>query len=64
MQLSIAELTAARDALRQCENTVAALRGIFLVGGFTEAAQRANDIGGRIVDLIAAIDKVIGGAKP
>ena len=64
MQLSIAELEAARDVMRQCENSVAAIRGIFLVGGFTEGAARALDISGRIGDLIDAIEKAIAGAKP
>ena len=38
---------------------------IFLVGGYTEGATRAHDIGGRLADLIAAVERLITpGSKP
>ena len=67
MQLSIPELTAAQDVLRKAENGLATIRDIFLVGGYTEGATRANDISGRLGDLIDAIERLIAttpGAKP
>ena len=49
MQLTIPELEAARDFLKQAETIVAAVRGIFLTGAYTEGATRAGNIGGRPV---------------
>jgi hypothetical protein len=64
MEISVAELQTSRDFLKQCETTCAAVRGVFLVAGYVEGATRLNDIGGRLGDLIAAVDKLIskGGA--
>jgi len=57
--LSTQELEAARDTLRNAEMQVAAVRGVFLVAGFTSGAAAAHDIGGRLGDLIREIEKLI-----
>lgn len=59
MRLTRQELTVARGRLEQAATIIASLRGAFLVAGFTEGAQRMNDIGGRIADAIQVIDKAI-----
>ena len=67
MQLTIPELEAARDFLRQTQANVLAVLVMFQLGGYVDGAQRATDIGGRIDDLIDAIEKLIAtspGTKP
>ena len=59
MELTLPELEAARDFLKQAETTVAAVRGVFLVAGYTEGAARLHDVSGRLTDQITALEKLI-----
>ncbi len=60
-ELTKAELEAARDFLRQCEKMLAAVRGMFLGGGYVEGARRLNDALGQIGDEARAIEKLLAG---
>jgi hypothetical protein len=61
--LTIAEMTDARDQLKQADNLVAAVRGVFLSAGYIQGARILNDVIGLLADEIAALDKAIRG-KP
>ena len=61
--LSIPELIAARDSLRQAENIVAKVRGVYLSAGYIAGARILNDVIGLLADEIAALDKAIAGGQ-
>ena len=62
--LTVSEMNDARDKLKQADSLIAAVRGIFLTAGDVQGARIMNDIIGLIADEIAALGKLIGGAKP
>ena len=62
--LTIPEMTAARDKLRQADNLVAAVRGLYVSAGYAHGARILNDVIGLLADEIAALDKAISGVKP
>ena len=62
--LTIPEMTDARDKLRQADNLVAAVRGVYVSAGYAHAARILNDVIGLLADEIAALNKAIGGGKP
>jgi hypothetical protein len=64
LPLTIVELAAAADDLRQAEALAARVRGIFLTAGNYVTAARVNDIIGRLADEVAAIDRAIQVTKP
>lgn len=64
MQLTVPELTAARDALRQAEALVTGVRVIFRSAGKHATAARLKNISGRLADEATSLDKAIGAAKP
>lgn len=62
--LTQAELTNARDQLRQADILIAAVRGMFISGGYVQGARLLNDAINLISDEIAELDRAIGAAKP
>ena len=62
--LTIPEMTDARDKLRQAENLVSAVRGMFISAGYAHGARIMNDVLTLLADEIVALDKAIGAAKP
>ncbi len=62
--LTIAEMTDARDSLRQAEGLAARIRGVFLSAGYIQGARVLNDVIGLLADEVAALDKAISGSKP
>jgi hypothetical protein len=59
MSLTTAELTAARDFLRQAAALVAGVRALFWAGGEAATAARLKDISGRLEDEISAINRLL-----
>jgi len=64
MQLTVPEMTDARDKLRQAEILIAVVRGMFLTAGHTQGARLLNDAIGLLADEIAELDRALGAAKP
>lgn len=62
--LTIAEMTDARDSLRQAEGLAARIRGVFLSAGYVRGARVLNDVIRLLADEVAALDKAISGSKP
>ena len=54
--LTLVEIIACRDKLRDAESLVSQVRGAFLVGQYVSGARLANDVCGLIADLIRALD--------
>ena len=63
MQLTVPEMIGARDKLRQAD-LIAAVRGMFISGGYVQGARLLNDAINLISDEIAELDRAIGAAKP
>lgn len=66
--LTLVEIIACRDKLREANATVNQVHGAFLVAQYTHGARIANDIAGLIADLIRALDAleqtITSGGKP
>jgi hypothetical protein len=65
--LTLVEVIACRDKLRDANALVAQVRGAFIVAQYASGARVANDILGLIADLIRALDAIeqtITGGKP
>ena len=62
--LTPAELTDARERLRQAKALVTGVRDMFLSGGDTSGARLLNEVCHALDDEIAAIDKKIPGGHP
>lgn len=61
--LTQAELTDARDSLRQAEIIIARIRGVFLSAGNIDGARLLNEVVGLLADEIAALDKTIAAGR-
>ena len=64
MPLTIHELTAARDFLRQAETLIAGVRSLFLGVSDHATAAKLKNIGDRLADEIRMIERTIQAAKP
>jgi hypothetical protein len=62
--LTQAEMTTARDDLRQAESLIGCVHGVFRSAGYAQGARFLKAALGMIADEIAALDKAIGRAKP
>ena len=66
--LTLVEIIACRDKLREANATVNQVHGACLVAQYPHGARIANDIAGLIADLIRALDAleqtITSGGKP
>ena len=65
--LTLVEVIACRDKLRDANALVSQVRGAFIVAQYASGARVANDILGLIADIIRALDAIdqsITGRKP
>ena len=62
--LTVQEMTDARDKLRTAGALIEAVRIVFLSGGYVPGARVLKDVAELIADEGAALDKLIGVAKP
>jgi hypothetical protein len=54
--MNLREISEARVKLRRAEALIAAVRGMFLVGGHYSGARISNDILGLVFDAIRGLD--------
>jgi hypothetical protein len=54
--LTLVEIIANRDKLREADVLLSQVRGAFIIGQFTHGARIANDILGLIADLLRDLD--------
>ena len=64
MQLTAAELVAARDFLRQADMLVDGVRSLFFNIGNSAPAARLKDIEGRLQDEVHVLERLITKAAP
>lgn len=67
--LTLVEIVACRDKLRDASATINQVHGAFLVAQYTHGARMANDITGLIADILRDLDLLevmlkAGGVKP
>ncbi len=65
--LTLVEVIACRDKLRDADMLMSQVRGAFMVAQYAPGARIANDILGLIADIICALDVIeqtITGGKP
>jgi hypothetical protein len=56
--LTLVELIACRDKLRDANALVSQVRGAFIVAQYMQGARVANDVLGLIADLIRSLDAI------
>ena len=65
--LTLVEVIACRDKLRDADMLMSQVRGAFIIAQYASGARIANDILGLIADIICALDVIeqnITGGKP
>ena len=62
--LTLVEVIACRDKLRDANALVSQARGAFIVAQYMQGARVANDVLGLIADLIRSLDAIEQTIKP